>query len=264
MAPLSVSLIQSVLHWEDPQANMAMLEEKIWQLSGPVDVIVLPEMFTTGFTMNASSVAEVMGERTFRWMKQMSAQTGALLLGSFIAKENGRYFNRLLWMEPDGQFKTYDKRHLFRMANEHQAYSPGSVRLVGIWKEWRICPLVCYDLRFPVWSRNGWDAENNTMNYDLLIYVANWPSARVTQWDALLKARAIENLSYAVGVNRTGVDGLGIGYDGHSAIYGPRGEVLGFEEEKETILSATLDPKILAQYRSRFPAWMDADSFEIK
>ncbi|HEX5170385.1 MAG TPA: nitrilase-related carbon-nitrogen hydrolase, partial [Cyclobacteriaceae bacterium] len=202
MHDLKVTIIQSDLHWEDIGANLAMFEEKIWRINANTDVIILPEMFTTGFTMGASRMAEMMNMRTTKWMRQMADQTGALILGSFIANVHERYFNRLLWMEPGGHYKTYDKRHLFRMANEHKTYSAGESVLIGSWKGWRICPLVCYDLRFPVWSRNTFEITSRRLAYDLLIYIANWPTIRIDAWDALLKARAIENLSYTIGVNR--------------------------------------------------------------
>ena len=156
MQDLKITIIQADLHWEDIGANLAMFEEKIWQIGESTDVIVLPEMFTTGFTMQAPRLAEHMNMRTFKWMKQMADQTGALILGSFIANVHDRFYNRLLWMEPGGNYKTYDKRHLFRMADEHQVYTPGESLLIGHWKGWRICPLICYDLRFPVWSRRRW------------------------------------------------------------------------------------------------------------
>ncbi len=164
--------------------------------------------------------------RTFKWMKQMADQTGALILGSFIANVHDRFYNRLLWMEPGGNFKTYDKRHLFRMAEEQQVYAQGESLLIGHWKGWRICPLICYDLRFPVWSRNRWNPSLKKLSYDLMIYVANWPMVRSTAWETLLRARAIENLSYAVGVNRVGIDGNGIEYNGQSSIIGPKGEIV--------------------------------------
>ncbi len=260
---LKITLIQSNLYWEEPGPNLSMFEEKIWTIGQDTDVIVLPEMFSTGFTMNAPKLAEAMNMTTFKWIKQMAAQTGALLLGSFIVKEDERYYNRLLWMEPSGTYKTYDKRHLFRMADEHHTYSAGETRLTGEWKGWRLCPLVCYDLRFPVWSRNRYDKAAGRMDYDVLVYVANWPSARVEAWDALLKARAIENLCYAVGVNRTGDDGNGIPYNGHSAVYTPKGETLFFEADRETIKTVELNAESLAAYREKFPAWRDADAFEI-
>jgi omega-amidase len=264
MQDLKITIIQSDLHWEDVGANLAMFEEKIWQIGGPTDVIVLPEMFTTGFTMNASRLAEMMNLRTFKWMKQIASQTGALVMGSFIANVHERFYNRLLWMEPDGRFKTYDKRHLFRMAKEHHVYTPGESLLIGHWKGWGICPLICYDLRFPVWSRNRWDASQKKASYDVMIYVANWPKVRNTAWEALLKARAIENLSYVVGVNRVGNDGNSIEYTGHSTIIGPKGENLFTMEGIEAIRTTILSADSLQSYRDKFPSWMDADDFSIE
>ena len=263
MENLTVTLIQSNLHWESPGANRAMFEEKIWKIGKPTDIIVLPEMFTTGFSMNAGPLAEVMNQSSHKWMKQMAHQTGALILGSIIAKENGHYFNRLLWVEPGGESKTYDKRHLFRMADEHQVYSSGKHRLTAQWKGWNICPLVCYDLRFPVWSRNVWSPLKKAMDYDALIYVASWPQVRVSSWDALLRARAIENLAYVVGVNRVGVDKLGVGYNGHSAVIDPRGASVFTAEESETIATVTLNSQSLEEYRLKFPAHLDADDFRL-
>lgn len=263
MNNLRLTAIQTSLHWEDAGANRAMLEEKIWKISQPTDVIVLPEMFTTGFTMNAAPVAEAMNLQTTKWMKQMADQTGALILGSVIIKEANQFFNRLIWMEPGGDLKVYDKRHLFRMAKENNVYAGGQKKLVSSWKGWNICPLVCYDLRFPVWSRNRYDKESKTLEYDLLVYVANWPQARVTAWDALLKARAIENLSYVAGVNRVGPDPQGISYNGHSWVLDPRGNTLWFGEEAETHQTVTLDATLLHEHRERFPAYLDADDFHL-
>jgi predicted amidohydrolase len=261
MQNLNVSVIQATLHWEEIDANLASFEEKIWQINTPTDVIVLPEMFTTGFTMNARKLAEHMNMRTFKWMRQMADQTGALLLGSYIVTVQDRYYNRLVGMEPGGNFFTYDKRHLFRMAEEHTVYSPGEQRLVARWKGWRLCPLICYDLRFPVWSRNVLNTNTQRLNYDVLVYVANWPKARVDAWDSLLKARAIENLCYTVGVNRVGTDGNGIPYSGHSAVYSPKGESMVFLNEEEAIKSCVLQSDLLEDYRQKFPAHLDADRF---
>ncbi len=264
MQDLNITLIQSNLHWEDAGANRAMFEEKIWKIGQPTDVILLPEMFTTGFSMDAPRLAEMMDLHTTRWMKQMASQTGALMLGSFIAKEGTQYFNRLMWVEPGGTVKTYDKRHLFRMADEHKIYTPGSNRIIDAWKDWNICPLVCYDLRFPVWSRNSWDSVNQSMAYDVLIYVANWPQTRINAWDTLLAARAIENLSYAVGLNRTGKDGMEIIYSGHSRVIGPKGEMISDLGEGERTQTVTLSANALQAHRTRFPAYRDADDFEVK
>lgn len=264
MQDLRITLIQSDLHWEDIDANLASFEEKIWQIGQDTDVIVLPEMFTTGFTMNAAKHAEHMNMRTFKWMRQMADQTGALILGSFIATVHERYFNRLLWMEPGGNHKTYDKRHLFRMAGEQKVYAAGESLLVGTWKGWRICPLICYDLRFPVWSRNTYDATSRRLNYDLLIYVANWPTVRIDAWDALLKARAIENLSYVVGVNRVGMDGNGVDHNGHSTLVSPKGETIFISEGTESIKTLEVNANSLNAFRDRFPAHLDADDFSIE
>lgn len=264
MQDLKITVIQSDLHWEDTGANLAMFEEKIWQIGQPTDVIVLPEMFTTGFSMNVRKQAEMMNLRTFKWMRQMADQTGALLLGSFMANVHERYYNRLLWMEPGGNFKTYDKRHLFRMSDEHQVYTAGESLLIGHWKGWRICPLICYDLRFPVWSRNRWNATLKKLSYDLLIYVANWPEVRIHAWETLLKARAIENLSYVVGVNRVGMDGRGVEYNGQSAVIGPKGDAIFTLDGMEAIKTVELSANSLNAYRDRFPAFLDADDFTVE
>jgi omega-amidase len=264
MQDLKITLVQSDLHWEDIEANLAMFEEKIWQIGNTTDVIILPEMFTTGFTMNSHKLAEHMNMRTFKWMKQMADQTGALILGSYIVTVHERYYNRLLWMEPGGHYKTYDKRHLFRMANEHKNYSAGESMLISTWKGWRICPLICYDLRFPVWSRNRWDTAAKRPIYDLCLYVANWPTLRIDAWDTLLKARAIENLSYVAGVNRIGQDGQGIEHNGHSAIISPKGEPIWSNEGGEITKTIELSANSLHAFRDRFPAYLDSDDFSIE
>jgi predicted amidohydrolase len=258
MQDLKVTVIQTPLYWETPGANRAMLEEKIWQVDLPTDLIILPEMFTTGFTMNAKEQAEVFPGPTFKWMQQLSEQTKAVLTGSYIVKEKGNYFNRLLWVYPDGTYFYYNKRHLFRMAKENDVYSPGSEKIIVKLKGWNICPLVCYDLRFPVFSRN-----NNNL-YDLLIYVANWPAARASAWNTLLQARAIENLSYVIGVNRIGEDGNNIPYAGNSAIVDFKGDYLHRFYEEEDIINVTLSKDQLSAFRAKFPAHLDADIFEIK
>ncbi len=257
MKELRLALIQSEIYWQQKEANLATFEEKIWQITEPVDVIVLPEMFQTGFSMEHETLSEPMNLTTFKWMKQMAAQKKAIVTGSYMVKEKGQVFNRLLWMQPDGQYKTYDKRHLFRMADEDQSYAMGQERIIVEWKGWKICPLICYDLRFPVWSRN------RNLEYDLLLYVANWPAARVSAWDSLLKARAIENVSYALGVNRVGQDGNEIAYNGHTGVYSPKGDTLAFSD-KEEILLVDLNKRELDSFRSKFPAHLDADEFELK
>lgn len=255
MQNLTVTLIQTALYWESPTANLAMLEEKISQIDQATDLIVLPEMFNSGFTMNPAQVAEPMNLTTTKWMRQMAARTGAVITGSFVVKEGTQYYNRLLWMQPDGQFDYYDKRHLFRMAHEHEYYSAGNRLIIKELKGWRVCPLICYDLRFPVWSRNV------NLQYDLLLYVANWPAARAPHWNALLQARAIENLSYVVGVNRVGADGKGIPYAGDSAVISFNGERLFQHTNEEIIHTQLLDRESLDRYRAKFPAYLDADEF---
>ncbi len=255
MQDLTIALIQSDLHWESPAANRAMFEEKIWQVNKPVDVIVLPEMFTTGFTMNAKALAEPMNLHTFKWMKQMAEHTQAAICGSYIVQAAGKYYNRFVWMNADGTFFTYDKKHLFRMAGEGDVFDNGNKQLIIEYKGWKISPLVCYDLRFPVWSRN----VNNA--YDVLLYVANWPQARVHAWNTLLRARAIENNTYVVGVNRVGVDGKDISYSGYSACIDFKGEEIVNLYEQDTIAYATLSQQDLQAHRTKFPSWKDADPF---
>lgn len=258
---IRIALVQTDLHWQDKTANLAMLEEKIWGLSGKVDLIILPEMFTTGFTMDAEKLAEPMNLTVCKWMKQLAAQTQATLTGSAIITEGGKFYNRLLWVNPDGYTEHYDKRHLFRMAEEHETFSAGQKLPIFNLKGWEFCPQVCYDLRFPVWSRNGW--EDGVAGYDVIFYVASWPAARVSAWDALLPARAIENLSYSIGVNRVGTDGNGISYLGHSAAYDFKGEKVSDLGETEGIQIISFSARKLEDYRTKFPAWRDSDQFRV-
>ena len=263
---MRVSLLQPNLYWHDPVANRAMLEEQIMALPHPTDLVVLPEMFTTGFTMDAQSVAEVPNLTTMRWLRQMAQQTDAVVTGSYVVREGGGpmgrlFYNRLVWMQPDGRFDTYDKRHLFRMAGEDAIYTAGNRRIIKEWRGWRICPLVCYDLRFPVWSRNVRPGTPNEFAYDLLLYVANWPAPRQMAWDILLQARAVENLSYVVGVNRVGADGNGSAYTGGSAVVDPMGAVLFRQADTEAVHQQTLSLDALRTFRERFPANLDADQF---
>lgn len=255
---LSITLIQTPLYWENPTANRAMFEEKIAQIAPSTNLIVLPEMFSTGFTMNAAALAEPLNLTTTKWLKQMAAQTGAVITGSVIMKEAGNYYNRMLWVEPDGTIDYYNKRHLFRMGGEHTVYEAGTKPLIKHWKGWNIALNICYDLRFPVWSRN----LNNA--YDLLVNVANFPAARSHHWRTLLTARAIENLSYVVGVNRIGTDGRGFDYSGDSLVLDFKGEILFDAQSEEVMRTVILDKNTLIAYRERFPAYLDADTFEIK
>jgi len=258
---IRIALVQTDLHWQDKTANLAMLEEKIWDLQGNCDLIVLPEMFPTGFSMEAKILAEPMNLYIHKWMKQLASQTGAVITGSAIISEGGEFFNRLLWVNPDGYTEQYDKRHLFRMANEHDRYSMGKKLPIFTLKGWKFCPQICYDLRFPVWSRNVW--KDGKVGYDVLFYVASWPAARISAWDKLLPARAIENLSFTLGVNRIGTDGNGIQYNGHSSAYDFKGECMLNLEADDQICMVTFTEKELNDFREKFPAWRDADSFEI-
>ncbi len=253
---MRIALVQSDLYWEDISANLSQFEEKIWKIEAAVDVIVLPEMFNTGFSMNTNSLAEPMNLTTHKWMKQMASQTNSAICGSFIIKINELFFNRLWWVQPDGVSHFYDKRHLFTYGGEHNFYKAGLQRLVIEWRGWKFCPLICYDLRFPVWSRN---AKQDL--YDCLIYVANWPQKRANAWNTLLKARAIENLSYSVGVNRIGNDGNGVYHSGDSSAYDFKGNQIVHCADKEDVLLIELDKDQLIQFRNEFPALEDADEF---
>ena len=255
---LNIALIQTDLFWEDITANLSALEEKIFGLEESFDILVLPEMFNTGFTMNAG-IAEVPNTKTTVWMKFIAKHTNALIVGSIPMKEGGNIYNRMLCVYPDGNINYYNKRHLFRMGGENGVYTGGSEKLIIEYKGWKLCPLVCYDLRFPVWSRNSKAAE-----YDILIYVANWPARRSYAWNTLLRARAIENQSYVIGVNRIGTDGNGLTYSGDSVVLDYLGEPQFLAGSDEVIKVISLSKSQLEQYKESFPAWADADDFEIK
>lgn len=258
MSDLIVSFVQASLQWHDPAANRQEFQRHIDEISVATDLIVLPEMFTTGFSMDAATLAETMSGPTVTWMRKLAAARDAVITGSLIIQEDGHYYNRLLWVRPDGSVGQYNKRHLFSMAGEHHVYTPGTERLVEEWRGWRICPLVCYDLRFPVWSRNPLHHP-----YDLLLYVANWPAARRTAWMTLLRARAMENLAYTMGVNCVGIDGNSLAYAGDSALLDMRGEYLVEVGNQETGITRALRRADLEAYRERFPALQDADPFEL-
>jgi omega-amidase len=253
---MEVALIQSSLFWEDPEANRKHFSKKIEALGKASDLIVLPEMFTTGFTMNPQNISGEEGSLTLEWMKQQAFRTDAALVGSVVFLEGKQYYNRLIFMKPDGQFDTYDKRHTFTLAGEDKVYQKGTHRNVIHFRGFTFCPLICYDLRFPVWSRN-------TDNYDVLIYVANWPSPRVSAWDTLLRARAIENMAYVLGVNRVGTDPNDLDYSGHSAIYDSMGERIAYSEE-EAVLRLTLSKNHLEHTRDSFRFLEDRDSFTLR
>jgi omega-amidase len=254
---LRVTLVQSDLAWQEPAANRHRLAAHFRGLAGHTDLVVLPEMFSTGFSMDAAGLAEDMDGPTVGWMREEAVAMGCVLTGSLIVREGGRHFNRLVWARPDGTLAHYDKRHLFRMANEQQHYAAGDRRLTVEIKGWRVCPMICYDLRFPVWSRSRGD-------YDLLLYVANWPARRAHAWSALLRARAIENLSYVVGVNRIGRDGNGTSYAGDSVALDFLGQSLSSEGSGDRAETAVLDMESLKSYRASFPAHLDADEVELR
>jgi len=260
MSGLTITTIQTRLTWEDKSANLAMLEQKINSI-GKTEIVVLPEMFSTGFSMKPVELAETMEGESVQWMKRVAAAKKIILTGSLIIEENGRYYNRLLWVLPNGQYGVYDKRHRFAYAGEDAQYTAGNKRLIASVKGWKINLQVCYDLRFPVWARQ--QAQDNGPEYDLLIYVANWPERRSTAWKTLLQARAIENQSYVVGVNRVGEDGNGIAHSGDSMIIDPLGEILYHKKDEEDIFTITLDKIHLATAREKFPFWKDADHFMI-
>lgn len=269
---LKITIIQSELHWENIAKNLAMFSEKIDSINVVTDVIVLPEMFTTGFTMNAKKLAETMDGKTVAWMKQHAKNKGAVIIGSLIITENNNFYNRLIWAQPNGEVYHYDKRHLFRMANEHETFSSGNSRLIMAWKGWKICPLVCYDLRFPVWSRNKSITPHSSLTthhpspaFDCLIYVANWPEARKEPWSKLLEARAIENQVYVVAVNRVGLDGKDIPYSGNSAVIDPKGYVISnIIAHQNSIQTIELNRQELEDFREKFPVGLDGDDFEIQ
>ncbi|MBD0830950.1 amidohydrolase [Aestuariibaculum sediminum] len=254
---LRLALIQSDLVWENPKANRKQFKEKIESIKGEVDVIVLPEMFTSAFTMNATAVAETMDGKTMAWLKEISKSTNAAIMGSLIIKENSNYFNRLVFVEPSGEVAYYNKRHTFTLAGEDKVFSKGNKKIIIDYKGWKICPQVCYDLRFPVWARN-------VEEYDVLIYVANWPKPRIYAWDTLLKARAIENMCYCIGVNRVGLDDKQNEYCGHTAIYDVLGSPLTpFKPNKEFIEVVSLERNHINYYRNKLNFLDDKDAFNL-
>ena len=253
---LRITLIQSNLHWEDTDANLQSFEEKIASVDDS-DIILLPEMFSTGFSMKPESIAEEMNGRTLQWMIKVAVEKNVVLCGSLMIKSKNNFYNRLVWVQPDGNIWIYDKHHLFSIGEENNHYTAGTKKLIIDYKGWKICPLVCYDLRFPVWSRN-------TQNYDLLIYVANWPEKRNYAWKSLLVARAIENQCYTIGLNRVGEDGNKIYHSGDSSVIDMKGEILFQKSHQEAVQTVTLSKSALDDYRKEFPVLNDRDEFEIK
>ena len=265
MQALTISLVQGDTRWHDAAANRDYYGASVRRLVGQgVDLVILPETFLSGFTNDALHQAEDMNGKGLRWMRELASSTGAVITGSLVIREQERNFNRLVWIQPDGACTTYDKRHLFRMAGEHERYAAGETRPLVELKGWRILPQVCYDLRFPVWLRNrSHPSAEGGMDYDLLVVVANWPEPRREAWRTLLRARAIENLACVAAVNRVGRDGNGLDYAGDSAVLDALGQPLVELGRSEQVVTVRLDPEPLLAHRRRFPAWMDADQFTL-
>lgn len=253
---MHITLLQTDIVWEDKNSNLRRLRDRLEGLRGTTEIVVLPEMFTTGFSMNSNVLAETVEGETMACLRQWAAEYDLAICGSFICREAGKRFNRAFFVTPEREAFFYDKKHLFRMGDEGNHFDAGEHRLIVPYRGWNICLMVCYDLRFPVWSRNTGNA------YDVLVYVASWPKARRSAWDVLLRARAIENLCYVCGVNRTGTDGNGLLYDGGSVAYSPKGELLAAAQDRvEEAVTAQLDRDALEAFRKKFPAWKDADEF---
>jgi len=258
MQHLNIAMIQAELVWQNAELNRKNFSEKINLIKEQVDLIILPEMFSTGFTMHPREISETMRGETVRWMQKTASEKNTAIAGSVVISEDDNYYNRFLFVHPSGEINFYDKRHLFTLAGEDKVYESGKEKLIVNYKGWKICPLICYDLRFPVWARNDED-------YDLLIYVANWPKIRIASWDTLLKARAIENMCYTIGVNRVGVDANNYEYSGHSAAYNSLGEQVAETHEniEETVIF-TLDKSHISEIRNKLGFLNDRDFFEIK
>jgi predicted amidohydrolase len=263
MQDLNISLIQCDLHWEDRDRNLDMISALLEKLVPGTDLIVLPEMFSTGFSMNTKLCAEQDGGYTLDWMKEKAASKSCVLTGSVMIRENFKLVNRLYWVYPDGRYQFYDKRHLFRFGREDEHYQSGSKRIITEAGGWKFCPLICYDLRFPVWSRNKY--VKGDFEYDCLLYVANWPERRAHHWKSLLVARAIENLSYCVAVNRVGNDGNGLSHSGNSMVVDPLGQITHkLEDHQAGIIQATLAASTLLDWRQKFNAALDWDEFVLR
>jgi len=252
---LKIALVQTPIFWENPTLNRAMLSDKINTISSDIDLIILPEMFTTAFSMNPYNIPHSEGKETINWMQQIADEKQVAITGSILYFEDNNYYNRLFFVEPDTKISFYDKRHTFTLAGETKAYKAGNLKIIINYKGFKICPLICYDLRFPVWARN-------TENYDILLYVANWPRPRINAWDILLKARAIENMAYCIGVNRVGKDELGHEYPGHSAVYDVLGKELLFSTQEE-IITTTLSKEHIETKRNKLKFLADKDDFTL-
>ena len=273
MSSLNLTLIQTNLYWEDKEANLLLLEDKINSIEESTQVVILPEMFSTGFSMKVEKLAEYMDGKTMHWLKKMANDKKLIVTGSLIIEEKGKYYNRLIWMLPNGQYGQYDKRHLFAYADEDKHYTPGNKRLIASVNGWKINLMVCYDLRFPVWARQSSSPHGEEtpsalggevgrgLEYDVLIYVANWPERRSIAWKTLLVARAIENQCYVIGVNRVGKDGHDIYHSGDSIVVDPLGEILYHKSDDEDVFTIRLEKEHLEKVREKLPFWRDADPF---
>lgn len=263
---MRLTILQPTIAWENPAANREKLTQQLAPLSEQTDLVLLPEMFTTGFSMNAAALAEPMTGPTMQWLHQTADELGAAVAGSFMCEDGGRFFNRLIFMRPGGAFDFYDKKHLFSLAGEPNYFTPGKKRLTLEWRGWRICPLICYDLRFPVWSRNAPGSFAGRMEplYDLLLYVANWPARRAHHWRSLLTARAIENQAFVAGANIVGTDGNGLDYAGDSALIDYSGAIICEQNGQEALLTAELSLENLRQYRLQLPFLQDGDVFHFR
>ncbi len=258
MQHLKIVLLQVDLVWHNAELNRNQFSKKINSIKEQVDIIVLPEMFTTGFSMQPQKVFESMQGETIKWMQKIALENNTAIAGSIIILEDNKYYNRFIFVHPSGEINKYDKRHLFVLIGEDKVYTSGKEKLIVTYKGWRICPLICYDLRFPIWSRNVED-------YDVLLYVANWPKPRIAAWDALLKARSIENLCYTIGVNRVGIDGNNLEYSGHSVAYDSLGKKLThIKTNLEDKAVITLSKKHINEVRNKLNFLNDKDAFEIK
>lgn len=264
MNDLNLTLIQSDLFWEDAEKNVAHFDRLIHNINETTHLIVLPEMFSTGFSMQCKKLAETMDGPTIRWMKEKAKEKNCAVTGSIIICENNFFYNRLIWVMPDASLFFYNKRHLFSLANEQQHYTQGKEKLIVSYKGWHIFPLICYDLRFPVWCRNKMTSEAQNCDYDLMLFVANWPHRRIDAWNQLLIARAIENQSYVAGVNRIGMDGNEIYHSGSTALIDPEGKIIFRASEKPLITTITLSLTELQNSRNKFRFLKDSDSFHIE
>jgi omega-amidase len=258
MENLKITLFQGYLFWENIDKNLQNISLRLSGIREKTDLIILPEMFNTGFTMNAEKLAEPMNGKTMVWMHKIASQFECVVTGSLIIKEDEKYYNRLIWMRPDGKYQFYDKRHLFTLAKEHHTYTAGTKKLIVELKGWKICPVICYDLRFPVWLRNVDEA------YDLLIIVANWPERRALHWRTLIPARAVENQAYVIGLNRVGHDGNEIYHSGDSTCISPTGNVIYYKRDEEDVYTFTINGDEIAKTRKALPFLQDADVFHIK